>query len=403
MKFNNDTLNIYICGPTVYDDIHVGNLRAVIIFDAIFEYSRKNGTKLYFLHNITDIDDKIIDKSLELGISESELAEKYTEEYFKILKIFNIRQSMKFVSVTKKLEQIIKYISLLQKKGFTYYNENNDLVFDTAKIDNYGVISGQKKDELVQKNNKEIKSNNDFVLWKNTKKGIFFASPFGFGRPGWHTECAAIIYDYFGEKSIDIHSGGVDLVFPHHENENAQHLALTGNPISKKWLRAGVVNLNGKKMAKSLQNVMLAKDFAEKYEPDVLRSIFLSINPTTPINLTDELILNHKKLIEKYKKVFFDMHFDSKPSNDEKMKQVLELFEEGKFTKANFLISELIKQKENLTLKHIFSNLGFNFINKSLGDKNWKKIEEWKGLNKEGKLEEANKIRDELWKIYQNL
>lgn len=123
-------------------------------------------------------------------------------------------------------------------------------------------------------------------------------------------------------------------------------------------------------MAKSLQNVMLAKDFAEKYEPDVLRSIFLSINPTTPINLTDELILNHKKLIEKYKKVFFDMHFDSKPSNDEKVKQVLELFEEGKFTKANFLISELIKQKENLTLKHIFSNLGFIFINKSLGDKN---------------------------------
>lgn len=116
MKLNNDTLNIYICGPTVYDDIHVGNLRAVIIFDAIFEYSRRNGTKLYFLHNITDIDDKIIDKSLELGISESELAEKYTEEYFKILKIFNIRQSMKFVSVTKKLEQIIKYISLLQKK-----------------------------------------------------------------------------------------------------------------------------------------------------------------------------------------------------------------------------------------------------------------------------------------------
>lgn len=403
MKFNNDTLNIYICGPTVYDDIHVGNLRAVIIFDAIFEYSRRNGTKLYFLHNITDIDDKIIDKSLELGISESELAEKYTEEYFKILKIFNIRQSMKFVSVTKKLEQIIKYISLLQKKGFTYYNENNDLVFDTAKIGNYGVISGQKKDELVQKNNKEIKSNNDFVLWKNTKKGIFFASPFGFGRPGWHTECAAIIYDYFGEKSIDIHSGGVDLVFPHHENENAQHLALTGNPISKKWLRVGVVNLNGKKMAKSLQNVMLAKDFAEKYEPDVLRSIFLSINPTTPINLTDELILNHKKLIEKYKKVFFDMHFNSKPSNDEKVKQVLELFEEGKFTKANFLISELIKQKENLTLKHIFSNLGFNFINKSLGDKNWKKIEEWKDLNEEGKLEEANKIRDELWKIYQNL
>ncbi|AJC50101.1 cysteine--tRNA ligase [Mycoplasma flocculare] len=403
MNLIKKSMSVYLCGPTVYDDIHVGNLRGIIIFDAIFEYLEKDkSVRINFLHNITDIDDKIIEKSLELRISEHELTEKYARQYLEILKIFNIKKPTKIVKVTQKMEEIIKYITILEKKGFTYYNENNDLVFNTSKISNYGIISGQKKELLMQKNNKNTKSNNDFVLWKITKKGLTFASPFGFGRPGWHTECAALIYDYFGENSLDLHGGGVDLIFPHHENENAQHFALSQNPISKNWFRVGIVNLNGKKMAKSLQNVILAKDFAKKYNPDIIRNIFLSINPTAPINLTDEIIKNHKKIIEKYEKVFFDWYFDTKNADIEKSSAVLDLFVEGKFAKANFLISELIKQKETAILRNIFTKLRFNFTKKILKPESLKKIKIWKQLNDEGKSDQANKIREELWKMFQN-
>ncbi|CNS24141.1 cysteinyl-tRNA synthetase [Salmonella enterica subsp. enterica serovar Typhimurium str. DT104] len=161
---NKKNLNIYLCGPTVYSDVHIGNLRTIIIFDAIFECLKNKGFSINFLHNITDIDDKIIEKAQELGISEAELTEKYTNEYFKILEIFNIKKPTKIVKVTEKIEKIIEYIKLLEKKGFTYYNKNNDLVFDILKIPNYGIISGQKIESLLDKNTKKTKSNNDFVL-----------------------------------------------------------------------------------------------------------------------------------------------------------------------------------------------------------------------------------------------
>ncbi|AAV28016.1 class I tRNA ligase family protein [Mesomycoplasma hyopneumoniae] len=399
---NKKNLNIYLCGPTVYSDVHIGNLRTIIIFDAIFECLKNKGFSINFLHNITDIDDKIIEKAQELGISEAELTEKYTNEYFKILEIFNIKKPTKIVKVTEKIEKIIEYIKLLEKKGFTYYNKNNDLVFDILKIPNYGIISGQKIESLLDKNTKKTKSKNDFVLWKKTQKGLFFKSFFGLGRPGWHTECAALIYDYFQKKSLDLHGGGVDLIFPHHENENAQHFALTGNPIAENWFRSGFVNLNGKKMAKSLNNVLLAKDFSHKYNPDIIRSIFLSINPTVPINLTEELIKNHKKLIEKYQKICFEWYFDKKNEKTEKVEQVLNLFIEGKFAKANFLIMELIKQKENSTIRKIFLNLRFNFTKMHLNPESQEKIKNWNKLIMDKNYSEADKIRKELWKIFKN-
>ncbi|WP_341491337.1 cysteine--tRNA ligase [Mesomycoplasma ovipneumoniae] len=399
MSSTKSNFNVYLCGPTVYNHVHIGNLRSVIVFDFLVSLWKYFGKKVNFVQNITDIDDKIIEKAMELGLTEAELSQKYILEYFNVLETFNVKKPDKIIKVTEILDKIIDYIVELKYKNFTYFNENGDLVFDASKIANYGVISQQKVHNLYQ-NNRQTKSVNDFVLWKKTKKGVLFDSPFGLGRPGWHTECSAIIYNHFEKNSVDIHGGGVDLIFPHHENENAQHFALTNESISKKWIRVGFVNFNGKKMSKSIGNIIFAKEFAKKYDPDVLRSIFLSINPSVPINLTDELIQNHQKLITKYKKIYFDWILNPKEIEKSTVEQILLLIEEQKFSNAIFLISNLAKQRKNSEIVFIFKLLRFSFTKKEINSEDQENIQIWKKLLEQKKYEEADKYREKLWKRF---
>ncbi|WP_374958957.1 cysteine--tRNA ligase [Mycoplasma sp. 'Moose RK'] len=399
MNSTKENLNLYLCGPTVYNDVHIGNLRPIIVFDFLISIWEFFGQKVNFLHNITDIDDKIIEKSINLQINEAELANNYFQEYLKILEKFNVKSPTKIIKITDAIDKIINYISLLEKKGATYFDNRGDLIFDTSKFKDYGSISSQKIEFLLQ-NNTNRRSENDFVLWKKTTRGQLFESPFGKGRPGWHTECAALIFDYFKGEQIDIHGGGQDLIFPHHENENAQHFILRGEELAKKWLRVGIINLNGKKMSKSEGNIFLAKDFCKKNNPDVLRNIFLTTNLKSPIDLTEKLLENHRNIIKNYRKSYFDFLVNPGETNWEKVKEILNFFSKNDFSRGNFLISELLRKKENATLAQVFKVLRFNFAKQKLGNEDKLDLKNWHQFLEEKKYKKADEIREKLWKKF---
>ncbi|CAT04868.1 Cysteine--tRNA ligase [Mesomycoplasma conjunctivae] len=398
MNINKDSFKIYVCGPTVYDFIHIGNLRPIISFDFLISILRYFNKKVDFLHNITDIDDKIINRALAENKSESEIANFYYLHYLEMLKIYNVFPPNMIIKVTDHLDKIINYISNLEQAGFTYYNQDGDLIFNTKKIENYGKVSGQILSKLY-KNKDNKANNNDFVLWKKTKKGVVYNSSFGLGRPGWHTECSAMIFDYFNTQ-IDIHGGGNDLIFPHHENENAQHFALNKEDITKDWLRVGVININGQKMSKSLGNVILAKDFYQKYHPDVFRNILLTSSLSSPINITSELLTNHSNLILSYKKSYFNHLFNPQTVDKNKVDEVLNLFLSQNFSQANLIISQLLKTNQNSTLALIFQTLRFQFASLKASDEDIAMYNLWNQKRVAKLWSEADEIREKLWKKY---
>lgn len=301
-------VSIYVCGPTVYNYVHIGNTRPMIVFDILrrtFEYL---GYKVTFVSNFTDVDDKIIKAAKEEGISEKELTDKYIKAYEDVRRGLNLLFPTYAPRVTETMQPIIQFIEQLIKDGYAY-EVDGDVYFRVTKIKEYGMLSGIKIEDLIAgaservEDNDKKESSTDFALWKKTDEGIQFDSPWSKGRPGWHTECVVMINDIFENGYIDIHGGGQDLKFPHHENEIAQSIACHHHPIAHIWMHNQMININNQKMSKSLGNVLWAKDLLEQLGCNVYKWLMLSTHYRNPLNFTDDVLNNVKKEVEKVENI----------------------------------------------------------------------------------------------------
>lgn len=294
-------IKMYVCGPTVYNYIHLGNARPIVVFDTLARYFEHKGMKVEFVQNFTDVDDKIINKSIEEGTSASEVSEKYIKYFFEDISKLNILESVKRPKVTENMAEIIEIIQKLIDNGFAY-EKNGDVYFEVKKYKDYGKLSNQKIEELelgARIDVSEIKKNPvDFALWKKKKDGEpFWESPWGQGRPGWHIECSAMAKKYLGD-TFDIHGGGQDLVFPHHENEIAQSKCAYHGNFANYWLHNGFIQINGDKMSKSLGNFFLLREILEKFSGNVVRLFILSTHYRKPINFSFENMEDTKKALQ---------------------------------------------------------------------------------------------------------
>lgn len=297
----------YVCGPTVYNYVHFGNMRPVVVFDVLRRLFIELGYKVTFISNYTDIDDKIIRQAKEEGITEKEVTEKYIEAFEEDREnVHSLRPDYQ-PRVTETMPLIIKFIEDLIDKGYAY-EVDGDVYFRVSKIEDYGCLSNMKKDDLVVgariDENSKKESPLDFTLWKKTDTGIQFESPWSMGRPGWHSECVVMINSIVDEHMIDIHGGGFDLKFPHHENEIAQQVALHGNKIANYWMHNGFINIDNVKMSKSLGNVKQAKEMISHYGGNVVRFILINSYYRTPVNFSDDLALAAKKELDKIEQAF---------------------------------------------------------------------------------------------------
>lgn len=297
-------VSIYVCGPTVYNYVHIGNTRPMIVFDVLrrtFEYL---GYKVTFVSNFTDVDDKIIKAAKAEGITEKELTDKYIAAYEDVRRNLNLLFPTYAPRVTNTMDVIIKFIDNLVKSGYAY-EVDGDVYFRVSKIDEYGQLSGIKIEDLVAGASERIDENDkkeestDFALWKKTDEGIRFDSPWSKGRPGWHTECVVMINDIFEGGKIDIHGGGQDLKFPHQENEIAQSMACHHHPIAHTWMHNQMISIDNQKMSKSLGNVIWAKDMVAELGCNVVKWFMLSSHYRNPLNLTEEVLNSVKKEVAK--------------------------------------------------------------------------------------------------------
>ncbi|WP_373441238.1 cysteine--tRNA ligase [Metamycoplasma equirhinis] len=396
-----ETIKYYLCGPTVYNYPHIGNLRPAMTFDILVRTKKYLGNNVIFLENITDIDDKIIKKAVEENKSEKEIAMFYEKYFLEQYIAFNMELPSKLIRVTDSLNDMYEYIQNLINVGAAYESQGN-IFFDVNKYKNvYGKISGQKIENLLHDDENVFgkKSSLDFALWKSTSEGIKFDSPFGKGRPGWHTECSCFINKYFEGKQIDIHGGGIDLIFPHHENENIQHFALHNENIAKGWLHFGTLNYKNQKMSKSLGNIIYPHTFLEKYDADTYRLLILSTNYSKPINVSDELFESLQSQINKFSLIHNKFQLENYENNIDKniVNEIVNLFANLDFSNA---LSHLIKltktSKDYATFLYIAKILGFNFPNIKISKDDLKKYNNWREYVKNKEYEKADILRNEL-------
>ena len=294
---------IYACGPTVYNYIHIGNARPICIFDVLRRYLEYRGNKVTFVQNFTDIDDKIIRRANEEGISSREVAEKYIAEYKKDAAGLGVREATIHPKATENIERIIEIVKTLEDKGFAYVLSDGSVYFRVRKFPEYGKLSHQDVSDLESgariDADDEKEDPLDFCLWKAAKPGEpFWESPWGKGRPGWHIECSAMIRNYLGE-TIDIHCGGQDLIFPHHENEIAQGECCTGHEYAHYWMHNGYINVDNVKMSKSLGNFFTVRDVAEKYGYEPIKFMMIQAHYRMPLNYTVSVIESCKAALER--------------------------------------------------------------------------------------------------------
>lgn len=295
-------VKMYVCGPTVYNYIHIGNARPFIMFDTLRRYLQYKGYDVTFVQNFTDVDDKIIKRGHEEGITPEEVANKYIDEYFVDADGLGIKRADVHPRVTDNIQQIIDFVKDLEDKGYAY-EVNGDVYFDTKKFEGYGKLSKQNQDELEAGARIEVNGQKrhpmDFVLWKSKKEGEpGWNSPWGEGRPGWHIECSVMSNRYLGE-TIDIHAGGQDLAFPHHENEIAQSEARSGKTFSNYWVHNGYININNEKMSKSKGNFFTVRDISKQYDLEIVRFFMLSAHYRNPVNFSDEMLNQAKAGLER--------------------------------------------------------------------------------------------------------
>ena len=295
-------VNIYACGPTVYNLIHIGNARPICAFDVLRRYLMYRGYEVNYIQNFTDVDDKIIKKANEEGVASVEISEKYIEEYMKDARALNVLDADIHPKVTENMDTIIDIIKVLVDKGYAY-EKNGDVYFRALKFEEYGKLSKMPIEDLQSGARIDVNDQKedalDFAIWKAAKPGEpYWDSPWGKGRPGWHIECSAMSRYHVG-STLDIHCGGQDLIFPHHENEIAQSEAATGVPLAKYWMHNGYINVDNKKMSKSLGNFFTAREVAEKYGYEVVRYMMVQAHYRSPINYSIELLEACKASLER--------------------------------------------------------------------------------------------------------
>ncbi len=305
-------VKMYVCGITPYDETHLGHGRAYVTFDIVRRYLEQSDYQVTYVQNITDIDDKIIKKSKELWVTSDEIAEKYTQAYFEVMDKLNVKRATHYPKATEIIPDMVKVIRGLISLGFAY-EVDGDVYFQVSKFKEYGKLSKRKKKDMMAgarvKIDERKKDPMDFALWKKAKEDEpYWESPWGRGRPGWHVECSTMSNKLLGE-TFDIHGGGRDLIFPHHENEIAQAEALTGKPFVKYWMHNGFVNINKQKMSKSLGNFFTLKDIFKKFEPMVVRFFLLSTHYRSPINYSDQELASAKEAYGKICKFVKDIEF----------------------------------------------------------------------------------------------
>lgn len=420
-------VSIYICGPTVYNHAHIGNTRPMIVFDVLrrtFEYL---GNDVTFVSNYTDVDDKIIKAAKAEGITEKELTDKYIKAYEDVRAGLNIEDPTYKPRVTETMPEIIDFIQALIDKGYAY-EVDGDVYFRVTKVKEYGMLSGIKVEDLIagasdrtlSVDDKKKESTTDFALWKKTDEGIQFDTPWSKGRPGWHTECVVMINKLFKDGKIDIHGGGQDLKFPHHENEIAQSMAYNGHPIANYWMHNQMINIEGIKMSKSLGNVLWAKDKIVEFGCNVFKWLMLSTHYRNPLNLTDDVIAGVRKEVSKVenatKNASLYLQVNHVPAHDYKKETVdamVNALEDDLNTSLALtqildqvkVLNQVmrVREKDNdviateyATLVKMGDVLGFLFEGTKLSEDDIALYEEWNAYKKEKNFDEADRVRKEL-------
>lgn len=312
-------VKMYVCGPTVYNYIHIGNARPAIVFDTVRRYFEYKGYEVIYVLNFTDVDDKIIAAANETGESVQSLTNRFIDAYLQDVSALGVKKATYHPRVTETIDDIIKFIEGLIEKGYAYVVDG-DVYFKPRAFEEYGKLSDQSIDELRAgariKVGEKKQDPLDFALWKEAKEGeIAWDSPWGKGRPGWHIECSAMVKKYLGD-TIDIHAGGQDLTFPHHENEIAQSEALNDKPFANYWMHNGYINIDNEKMSKSLGNFILTKDIIKQYDPMVVRFFMLSVHYRNPINFTDELLESAQNSLERIQISYQNLEHRKKASTN---------------------------------------------------------------------------------------
>ncbi len=302
-------VGIYVCGPTTYDYAHVGHARVAIMFDIFRRFLEYTGYDVVYVSNITDIDDKIINKAKERGEEPIKMAHRYAEEYMKDMKSLRVREPNIVPRATRHIDEIIKLVQTLVEKGYAYQSEG-DVYFSVSKFKDYGKLSHRSIEEMIAGARVEVSDKKreplDFALWKAAKPGEpSWPSPWGSGRPGWHIECSAMSMNYLG-STIDIHGGGADLIFPHHENEIAQSEAATGKVFANYWMHVGLVRFEKEKMSKSLGNVFYVRELLKKYRPEVIRIMFINSHYRKPFDFSLKNLEDSKIILEKIWSAYTD-------------------------------------------------------------------------------------------------
>lgn len=360
-----DIVNMYVCGPTTYNFIHIGNARPMVVFDAFRNYLVSIGYQVNYIQNYTDVDDKIINKSKEEGIGPLELAAKYIEEYRKDADSLRVKEATFHPKVSENIEEIIEFIDTLIKKGFAYEVEG-DVYFDVRNYKPYGKLSGKNIDDLKSGARVEIgdkkRSPLDFALWKAAKEGeINWVSPWGNGRPGWHIECSTMSMKYTKSPTLDIHGGGQDLIFPHHENEIAQSEGYTGKPFVNYWMHNGFITVNKEKMSKSLGNFFLVREILEKFSGEVIRYFILSSHYRNPIDFNDGALVESEKSLSKLMTAYNNLEKligDNRDNQDDIL--------ENEFTKIEEKIEKALQDDFNTALAFSFFFDGSKIVTKAI-------------------------------------
>lgn len=415
-------VKMYVCGPTVYDNVHIGNVRPVVVFDTLRRTFEELGYKVKYVSNYTDVDDKIIRRSKELGISEKELTDKMIAAYNDIRHKLNAADLYKTPRVTETMDEIISFIDGLVDKGAAY-EKDGDVYFRTSSVADYGSLSNQNLDDLqvgarIEENDLK-ESPLDFTLWKKTEDGIKWPTRYSIGRPGWHTECVVMINKELGSL-IDIHGGGKDLKFPHHENERAQSMAINESELANYWVHSGMIDINGVKMSKSLGNFITAKDILSKVDPMVLRWFLLATQYRDDVNVSDEIIESSKaeltKIITAYKQACVKLEVnDIKVDgvDEDAYKRFMDAMADDLNTpNAYAVIFEIVKNinqlvrvkeinfealgKEVNTLVRCMNVLGIVLPDMTMSDDDKKMYQEWMDAKSVKDFKKADELRAQL-------
>ena len=415
-------VKMYVCGPTVYDNVHIGNVRPVVVFDTLRRTFEKLGYKVKYVSNYTDVDDKIIRRSKELGISEKELTDEMIAAYNDIRHKLNAADLYKTPRVTETMDEIISFIDGLVDKGAAY-EKDGDVYFRTSSVADYGSLSNQNLDDLqvgarIEENDLK-ESPLDFALWKKTEEGIKWPTRYSIGRPGWHTECVVMINKEIGSL-IDIHGGGKDLKFPHHENERAQSMAINNSELANYWVHSGMIDINGVKMSKSLGNFITAKDILSKVDPMVLRWFLLATQYRDDVNVSDEIIESSKaeltKIITAYKQACVKLEVNNikvEGVDEDAYKRFMDAMADDLNTpNAYAVIFEIVKNinqlvrvkeinfealgKEVNTLVRCMNVLGIVLPDMTMSDEDKKMYQEWMDAKSIKDFKKADELREQL-------